>query len=412
MKMSRAYTKDNLLSTFPYALTQSKKQNALADATARELEKLYEQNRLADIYTRIDELDEVLCDILAYDYKIDWYMWDATLEAKRALVKSHFYIHRHMGTRGAVEAALSAVCPGTQVEEWFEYGGKPYYFRVVVDVSEQRTPIRQREMERMIRIFKDVRSLLETNKITIRSRCGIIVSCDGNYVLYSTRPTGVYPYAAVQGYRYSFPIEVNADDGMIHFSTPITNQVIAGTAPRPAMQGYIYENGIDVLGVGIDNQYPIPEAKDYPAGTYPVIAKAGGLNRETIDVDAAAVETSYAATATGTKPYPAEKGGISKEVISTLAEGIDSNYAIDPTGTKPYSAEQGRIYVETVDIAAAPDDASYHIVASGKDVPTGTIPRSSVSGETRGSDISFGTKGDSAGFNARYCGTSFDNPLK
>ena len=38
-----------------------------------------------------------------------------------------------MGTRAAVELAIRAVFSTATVSEWFEYGGKPYYFRLSVD---------------------------------------------------------------------------------------------------------------------------------------------------------------------------------------------------------------------------------------------------------------------------------------
>ncbi len=57
MRMSKSYTVDNLLSTFPLAMSQDKEQIALATATADALSQLYRENRLASIYTRIDELD-------------------------------------------------------------------------------------------------------------------------------------------------------------------------------------------------------------------------------------------------------------------------------------------------------------------------------------------------------------------
>ena len=70
----------------------------------------------AAIYPRIDELDEALLDILAYDFKVDWYGYDYPLETKRALLKSSFYIHRHLGTKGAVEAAIQSVYPKSIVK--------------------------------------------------------------------------------------------------------------------------------------------------------------------------------------------------------------------------------------------------------------------------------------------------------
>ena len=39
-----------------------------------------------------------------------------------------------LGTRAAVETAIRAIYPKTEVKEWFEYeGGKPYHFKLFID---------------------------------------------------------------------------------------------------------------------------------------------------------------------------------------------------------------------------------------------------------------------------------------
>ncbi|MBQ6052972.1 MAG: phage tail protein I [Clostridia bacterium] len=197
--MSKGLTAENLLRVFPSALASSKNLYALASAIADELETLFSENRLLAIYANISSLPEELLDILAKDYKVDWYLPDTSLEAKREQIAAQFMVHRHLGTKSAIVFALSAICPGSDVQEWFEYGGDPYYFKIVCDVTEQTTPISQSDLVRVARAVKPTRAVLEDQNVIYRSRNVIAVSVNGGYVFFNPRLCGTYPKQAMQG---------------------------------------------------------------------------------------------------------------------------------------------------------------------------------------------------------------------
>lgn len=138
--MSSKYgmTASNFLRTLPTVLQNDPHMQALAAAIAAELEKLAREPRLAQIYTRIDELDETMLDALAADFKVDWWRPEATLEEKRNALKMSWYVHKHLGTKSAIETAVADYLGTGKVEEWFEYGGQPHHFRVA---SENNTAI-------------------------------------------------------------------------------------------------------------------------------------------------------------------------------------------------------------------------------------------------------------------------------
>lgn len=106
------------------------------------------------IYSRIDELPEELIDILAYDMHVDWYDYSYPLETKRNLVKSSVKVHKKMGTVYAVETAIRAIYPESRIEEWFEYGGKPFHFRVILNAGTQNVHIDIDDMIKKINIYK------------------------------------------------------------------------------------------------------------------------------------------------------------------------------------------------------------------------------------------------------------------
>ena len=105
---------------------------ALGKTIANELQENIRLARFALIYPRIDELDERTLDILARDFHVDWYDDTYPIEAKRAVIKSSIRIHKRLGTKFAVVMAIGDIFPKSEVQEWFEYGGKPYHFRLSI----------------------------------------------------------------------------------------------------------------------------------------------------------------------------------------------------------------------------------------------------------------------------------------
>lgn len=127
---------DALLRCFPMVFADDASLQALASAIAEVLMLRQEETELAKVYPDLDDeehpLPETVLDALAQDFKVDW--WDSGLthlQKQRALVAS-WDVHRRMGTPKAVKDAVSAVCPGAEVEEWFEYAGIPGHFRILL----------------------------------------------------------------------------------------------------------------------------------------------------------------------------------------------------------------------------------------------------------------------------------------
>lgn len=97
--------------------------------------KLQEINAMSEIvllYPRIDELPENLIDALADQFHVDFYDASMSLQQKRTVVKKSIAWHRRKGTPSVVEEMVRTVFESAHVEEWFEYNGKPYFFRVTL----------------------------------------------------------------------------------------------------------------------------------------------------------------------------------------------------------------------------------------------------------------------------------------
>lgn len=246
-------TAHNLLRTLPSVLSNDKNMLKLATVISDVLSVRTDEIDELRIYTQIDKLPESLLDILAYDFKVDWYGYDYGIDAKRALLKDSFNVHRHLGTLGAIEKALNDIYPGSEVNEWFDYGGEPYYFRVLLDVTNQLVAISHEEIIRTIEMFKSLRSHLQNNTVIYRSRVRISVGVNVGYILYGVRLCGTYPVRATQGTIINEDIVLfTGADGVV-YTVPKSGEIKTGSYPATATQGDIESGGIsvDTSGGGI-----------------------------------------------------------------------------------------------------------------------------------------------------------------
>lgn len=152
-------TKENMLFTLPPALKGDESTEALAEATAEALEKRLEELERLRIVPNIDGLEEELLEILARDFKVDWWDPSYTLEEKRRTVKGSWRVHKTLGTKAAVETAISAIYPHTKVLEWWQYGGEPYHFRLDINITNDHIDSeKQRRVLERLNYYKSLRS--------------------------------------------------------------------------------------------------------------------------------------------------------------------------------------------------------------------------------------------------------------
>lgn len=156
---SHGLTRENLVATLPPALQKDPSAVALAEAMADLLVRRQSEIEQLRIYPVIDRLDERLLDILAYDFKVDWWDADYSLEEKRRTLKDSWRVHKLLGTKAAVEMAISAIYPRTTVLEWWEYGGEPYHFRLDINITNDSIDsVKQRRVLERLEYYKSLRS--------------------------------------------------------------------------------------------------------------------------------------------------------------------------------------------------------------------------------------------------------------
>lgn len=152
-------TRENMMAALPKALREDPSMVALADAIAGVLEARREEIDRLRIYPEIGRLDEQLLDILAHDFKVDWWDADYSLEEKRRTLADSWRVHKMLGTKAAVVMAISAIYPHTRVLEWFEYGGEPYHFRLDINITNDSIDsVKQRRVLERLNFYKSLRS--------------------------------------------------------------------------------------------------------------------------------------------------------------------------------------------------------------------------------------------------------------
>ncbi|QKS70265.1 phage tail protein I [Paenalkalicoccus suaedae] len=114
-----------------------------------------------NILPRVDELSDELLDHVAYFFHVDFYDQSFEREVKIELINESIYLHRIKGTPRAVELLVEKLFGQGIVEEWYEYGGEPYTFRVITNNPEV-TQERAAEFVRAVNTVKNARSHLDS----------------------------------------------------------------------------------------------------------------------------------------------------------------------------------------------------------------------------------------------------------
>lgn len=169
----------NLQKLVPNWILEDEGTGALLMAVQAGLDLLAQSvERSARILREPESMPEWRLDEVAWEHNLRWYDVNARLEIKRKWIANAGYYARIAGTAEAVRQMLLGVYDDVKVEEWFEYGGMPYHFRV------QLAGRQDQEMEawskRAVEIVKNVRSVFD------------------GFLLYATNDAAVYVGAGMR----------------------------------------------------------------------------------------------------------------------------------------------------------------------------------------------------------------------
>jgi len=134
----------------------------LVDTFDTSFEEIQNQIINALILPRIDAItDENLLDLLAWQLHIEGYELATTIGQKISMIKNAFLLHKYKGTPYAIKQVFASLGITAELQEWFEYGGNPYMFKVLLDtvISDEETYIK---LANLINEYKNIRSWLDS----------------------------------------------------------------------------------------------------------------------------------------------------------------------------------------------------------------------------------------------------------
>lgn len=155
-----------LLDVTPDSLQQDKQILDMAEAIQPDLDDVSLSIPFIELYSRIDELPEPILRMLALEHQVyqdEWQLAE-TIEQKRSLIKDSFKLNKLRGTRWSVERIFDLFSFSASLEEWFEYGGEPFNFKVSIfgidEIGITEDDIKT--AKRLISRYKPLRSALES----------------------------------------------------------------------------------------------------------------------------------------------------------------------------------------------------------------------------------------------------------
>ncbi len=113
---------------------------------------------------------------LAWALSVDDWSDNWSEQVRRNVIKASVEVHRKKGTIGALKKALQAFnYTNVKVEEWFEYGADPYFFRVFFDVNEPGFDVNiLPQVQKVIESTKNARSHLESLRAYLAAETGLV----------------------------------------------------------------------------------------------------------------------------------------------------------------------------------------------------------------------------------------------
>lgn len=161
----------SLLDILPPNLKQDHDMIAAAKAVDNDFSLLVNDVKQCILLPRIEEIDDNnTLDLLAWQMHVDFYDSTLPIETKQQLIKNSNNLHRTKGTPAAVEKAAKIVFGRSWIDEWFDYGGNPYYFKVNVEATNRGASKNDLDLlERLIEAYKNKRSWLEVINIFLTS---------------------------------------------------------------------------------------------------------------------------------------------------------------------------------------------------------------------------------------------------
>ncbi len=137
---------------------------------AKKVDQLNDEIQVISILAQPKMVDESFLPYLAHTYQVAFWSNELTTDEKRAIIDSSISLSRKKGTLFALKDVLKRLNIDIKLQEWFEYNGLPYHFKIDVDfISRPAGKEELRLIEEFIEIYKNEKSVLELISVKLRS---------------------------------------------------------------------------------------------------------------------------------------------------------------------------------------------------------------------------------------------------
>lgn len=150
----------------PGSLNQAADVKALSYAVMKAMQKLQDYANRAKIYSNIEKLSENILDILAVEFRSQYYSQDMDIDTKRRVINETMQWYSLAGTPIAVEKLISAVFLTGEIIEWYKYGGDPGHFKIITE-NHGITGDALQNFNRIISRVKRKSAILDAVEITL-----------------------------------------------------------------------------------------------------------------------------------------------------------------------------------------------------------------------------------------------------
>lgn len=170
---------------------------------------LQEKQRLMSLVDRtrlmavVENLDEWVLDYLAVELRAPAYEDSFPIEVKRELIAGTLPFYAKLGTPKAINWATQTIFGGSQMQEWFEYGGEPYHFKMRVNITDDIFSFeKDRQVINAINVCKNLRSHLDSIEYFIKAPtalayAGAVLLSHAGQVSVDLNPDVHWPRSAV-----------------------------------------------------------------------------------------------------------------------------------------------------------------------------------------------------------------------
>lgn len=115
----------------PHILAKEPWAQALAYAVNNQLGRLLTYADGVMVLASITKMPDTVLDVLAAELRLPYYDPTYSTAIKRELIRGGLQYWATVGTPESLTKILINIFGDAEIEEWFEYGGEPGYFRIL-----------------------------------------------------------------------------------------------------------------------------------------------------------------------------------------------------------------------------------------------------------------------------------------